>query len=179
MEIQKLEHRSVIKFLVLEGHSPSNIYERMVVVYGDHAPSRTRVFEWAHRFKDGRLNKLDPLRIPIFLKNRNRRPAITATDDQTVKAIESLIIEDRRITIHQIADAVGISTDTVDGIIHDQLHMTKVSARWVPHLLTPDQRYERVQACQELLARYSTEGNDFLFRIITGDESWLYYYDPE
>ncbi|CAF1081757.1 unnamed protein product [Rotaria sp. Silwood1] len=170
MEIQKLEHRSVIKFLVLEGHSPSNIYERMVVVYGDHAPSRTRVFEWAHRFKDGRLSIEDDPKCG--------RP-ITATDDQTVKAIESLIIEDRRITIHQIADAVGISTGTVDGIIHDQLHMTKVSARWVPHLLTPDQRYERVQACQELLARYSTEGNDFLFRIITGDESWLYYYDPE
>ena len=52
--------------------------------------------------------------------------------------------------------------------------MTKASSRWVPHLLTPDQRYERVQSCQELLADYSIEGNDFLFRIITGDKSFLY-----
>ena len=39
----------------------------------------------------------------------------------------------------------------------------------MPHLLTPEQRQERVQACEELLARYSMEGNDFLYRIVTGD----------
>ena len=41
----------------------------------------------------------------------------------------------------------------------------------VPHLLTPIQKQERVEACEELLARCLKEGNDFLFRIITGDES--------
>ena len=57
--------------------------------------------------------------------------------------------------------------------------MTKVSWRWMPHLLTPNQRHERVELCQELLIRYSDEDNDFLFRIITGDESFLNYYDLE
>ena len=56
MENQKLEYHSVIKFLVLEGQSPTNIYKRMVVVYGDHTPSRTAVFEWVRRFKNGQLN---------------------------------------------------------------------------------------------------------------------------
>ncbi|CAF1207540.1 unnamed protein product, partial [Rotaria sordida] len=37
----------------------------------------------------------------------------------------------------------------------------------------------RVEACQELLARYSIEKNHFLFRIITGDELLFYYYQPE
>jgi len=170
MENQKFEHRSVIKFLVLEGQSPSSIYERMVAVYGDSAPSRTVVFDWVRRFKDGQLN--------IHDDPRCGRP-ITATDETNVKAVESLVVEDRRITIQQIADTLDISTGTVHGILHDQLQMRKVCARWVPHLLSPDQRYERVQASQELLARYSTEGNDFLFRIITGDESYIYYYDPE
>ncbi len=113
----------------------------MVVVYGDHAPSCTTVFEWARCFKDGRLSIEDDPRCG--------RP-ITATDEQTVKAVENLIIEDRRITIQQIAYALGISAGTAHGVIHDQLHITKVSSRWVPHLLTPDQRYKRVQACQEL-----------------------------
>ncbi len=57
--------------------------------------------------------------------------------------------------------------------------MTKVSSTWVPHLLISDQRHERVQACQQLLARYLIEGIDFLFRIITVDKSWFYYYQPE
>ncbi|CAF0942762.1 unnamed protein product [Rotaria sp. Silwood1] len=142
----------------------------MVAVYGDYVPSRTTVFEWIRRFKDGQLNVEDGPKCG--------RP-ITTTDDQTIKAVECLIIEDRRITIQQIADALGISTGTVHDSIHEHLHMTKVCSRWVPHLLTPDQRHERVRACQELLARYSIERNDFIFRIITGDESWMYYYQPE
>ena len=45
----------------------------------------------------------------------------------------------------------------------------------------PLQRYERVEACEELLARCEKEGNDyFLCRIITGDQScFYYYYQPE
>ena len=58
MENQKLEYRSVIKFLVLERESPSNTYKRMVVVYGNHAPSHTRVSDWTRRFKDGQLYKI-------------------------------------------------------------------------------------------------------------------------
>jgi hypothetical protein len=53
MENPKVEYRSVIKFLVLEGQSPTNIYERMMAVYGDQTPSRPTVFEWARHFKDG------------------------------------------------------------------------------------------------------------------------------
>ena len=112
-------------------------------------------------FKNGQLNVED--------NPRFGRP-ITSTDDQTVRAVEGLIIEDRRITIQQIAYAVGVPNYTENGIIHDQLHMTNVSSRWVPYLVTSDQKHERIQSCQELLARYLAEGNDFLFRIITGDE---------
>ena len=170
MENQKFEHRSIIKFLVLEGQSPSNIHERMTAVYGDSAPSRTMVFEWARRFKDGQLNIED--------SPRSGRP-ISATDEKNIKAIENLVVEDRRITIQEIAEILGISSGTVHGILHDHLHMTKVCSTWVPHLLTPLQRHERVEACEELLAPYEEEGNDFLSRIITGDESWFYYYQPE
>ena len=41
MENQRLEHRSIIKFLDLEGQSPSNIHECMTAVYGDSAPFPT------------------------------------------------------------------------------------------------------------------------------------------
>ena len=45
MENQKFEHRSIIKFLVLECQSPSNIHERMIAVYSDSASSRAMIFE--------------------------------------------------------------------------------------------------------------------------------------
>ena len=105
---QKLEYHSVIKFLVLEGECPSNIYQRTVVVYGKHAPSRTTVFEWGRRFKDGLLNIEDDPRCG--------RPII-ATDYQTIGAGECLIIENPRITIQEIADSLGVSTYTLRSII--------------------------------------------------------------
>ena len=96
----------------------------MVIVYGDHAPSCTAIFERARHFKDDQLNIED--------NPRCGRP-ITATDDQTAKVVEGLIIEGRQIAIHQIAYAVGVSTYSVHSIIHDQLLMTVVSLRWAPH----------------------------------------------
>ena len=57
--------------------------------------------------------------------------------------------------------------------------MTEVCSTWIPHLLTSLQRYERVEGCEELLALYEEEGNDFISRIITGDKSCFYYYQSE
>lgn len=88
--------------------------------------------------------------------------------DQTIKFAVSLAIEDHQITMQQIADTLSISTDTVH-----------VSSTWVPHLLIRDQRHDPVQACQELLTHCAIEGYDFLFQIVTGDESWMYLYQPE
>ena len=33
--------------------------------------------------------------------------------------------------------------------------------------------------CQEHLDRHAREGDAFLHRIVTGDESWVYHYEPE
>ena len=56
----------------------------MMVVYGDHASLCPTVREWTHRFKYGQLNIEDNLRCV--------RP-ITATNNKTVKDVESLIVE--------------------------------------------------------------------------------------
>jgi len=37
----------------------------------------------------------------------------------------------------------------------------------------------RVDACQELPRRYEADGEAFLQRIVTGDESWVHFYEPE
>ena len=56
----------------------------MVVVCGDHGPSRTTVFEWVRRFKDRRFNIED---------NPRCGRSITATNNETVKDVGSLITE--------------------------------------------------------------------------------------
>ena len=160
MENQRLERRSIIKFLDLEGQSPSNIHESMAAVYGDSAPSRTMIFEWARRSKNRQLNIED---------SPSSGRTINTTDERTIRTVEDLVIEDRRVTIQATAEILSISSGIVHGILHDYLRMTKVCSRWVQHLLTPVQRHERVETSEELLARYEKEGNGFLFRITTCD----------
>ena len=56
--------------------------------------------------------------------------------------------------------------------------MCRVSAKFLLHLLTEDQKENRVEISQELLA--NTNGNEnFLKNIITGDETWICGYDVE
>ena len=114
MENQKFQHQSIIKFLVLEDQSPSNIRQRMTAVYGDNVPSRTILFEWARRFKSSQLNIED--------RRRSAQP-ISAIDEKNIKAGENLVVGDRRTIIQKIAEILG---GTVRGILHDHLHMTKV-----------------------------------------------------
>ena len=54
--------------------------------------------------------------------------------------------------------------------------MRRVSAKFVPRLLTDDQKENRVEISQELLAN-ANDNENFLKNIITGDETWVYEYD--
>ena len=51
-------------------------------------------------------------------------------------------------------------------------------AKFVPRLLTRDQKNTRLTLCQELKNHIESDPN-FLSKVITGDESWCYGYDPE
>ena len=54
--------------------------------------------------------------------------------------------------------------------------MHRISAKFMPRLLTDDQKENRIEISQELLA--NANGNEnFLKNIITGDEMWVYGYD--
>ena len=53
-----------------------------------------------------------------------------------VQKVEKFIKIDRRVKLHVIAKEMAISKDSARKIIVDQLGMRKISARWVPPLLT-------------------------------------------
>ena len=56
--------------------------------------------------------------------------------------------------------------------------MHRVAAKFVPRLMTSNQQAYRVQFCQDLLD-HSKNDKEFLSKIISGDESWVYGYDVE
>ena len=69
----------------------------------------------------------------------------SAIDEASVRQVEAAILEDRRITIRQIAQEVKISRGCVKTIFYDHLHTNQVSARWIPRLFTPFQKQERLE----------------------------------
>jgi len=64
-------------------------------------------------------------------------------------------------------------------IVHDVLQFHKVSARWVSRQVTAELKEWRADACQEVLKRFEGEGDGFLGRIVTGDETWVHYHQLE
>ena len=86
--------------------------------------------------------------------------------------------EDRRITIAELAEATSISWSSCQRILSDDLGMRRVAAKFVPRLLTTEQKEKRLSMCTELKNELESDA-DLFSKIITGDETWFYGYDPE
>jgi len=84
----------------------------------------------------------------------------------------------RRLTIREVADKVGISIGSCHQILTEKLQMRHISAKFMPHFLTNDQNENHVEISQEPLANANSNEN-FLKNITTGDETWVYGYDVE
>ena len=72
---------------------------------------------------------------------------------------------DRRPDLRGIASEVDISFGAVQTILTDILGMSKVSARWVPRMLTDDQKRCRLDISKYLLSRYEDDPGDFIDRL--------------
>jgi histone-lysine N-methyltransferase SETMAR len=170
MENSKQALRSNIWFLWKNGKTGSEIVEEMVKVYGTHAPSKATVYNWLHHFKDGKENFED--------EPRSGCPSTVITD-ANIERVRAQIIKDRRQTLNEVAEELGMSRSSVHRVLTDHLGMSRLVCRWVPKLLTEQMKNNRVRDCHELLTMYKADPSEFMARIVTGDESWLHYYEPE
>ncbi len=140
--MSNIEHRAVIKFFTRKGLNATKISKELDNVYKDSAPSYRTVAKWVAEFKDPERGFED--------SPRTGRPS-TVTTAENIEAVERIVMRDRQISVRRVAYELGISTTAVYEIMINQLCMKKVSTRWGPKLLTPIQRTNRVDCCQELL----------------------------
>ena len=125
---------------------------------------------WVTHFKRGDFSTCDA--------PRPGRPKIVTTSE-IIDQIHELILEDPRISAKSIAEQLGFSRERVGSFIHEDLGMRKLSAKWVPKCLNADQKRQRCQASEQILEFLRLRPNDFLSRLVTTDETWLYHYDSE
>ena len=63
--------------------------------------------------------------------------------DERVKNVKKLFVKNRRVSVRHIASEMSFSVESVDIILHDRLNFFTGSARWVPRLLTSEQKIMR------------------------------------
>ncbi|CAH2020961.1 unnamed protein product [Acanthoscelides obtectus] len=108
----------------------------MLSLFGNEAPHQSTISRWYGEFKRGRVSLSDDPRLGAQK---------TAVTQENVDGVRKLIIEDRHVTYREIE--------------------AKLVSRWIPHLLTEEQKAARVNWCQKT--------------IVSGDKSWIYCYEPE
>ena len=77
-----------------------------------------------------------------------------------------------------MADELHVSYGSVQAMLVE-MDNRKICAKRTPKQLTPDLRDRRAELCTELLEAYDMEGDGFFSNLVTGDETWVYLYDPE
>ena len=83
------------------------------------------------------------------------------------------------MTCEEIAHSAGISRASAYRILTERLHKRRIAAPWVPHDLSEEQKYQRLEIAQQLLHRFREEGNECLQKLVATDESWIRDFEPE
>ena len=96
------------------------------------------------------------------------RPVSVLTE-KNVATVKTLIEEDAHYTVPEIEELSGIHLSSV----------LKICARWVPHLLTDEQKQSRVRLASQVIEKYDKCDPRHLEEIVTGDETWIYHFQPD
>ncbi|UYV75913.1 hypothetical protein LAZ67_13001793 [Cordylochernes scorpioides] len=86
--------------------------------------------------------------------------------------------ENPRTTLLELEQDTGISKTTIGRIVTKDLKLKKTPAKFIPRFLTNEQKLCRLATCENMLEMTRTDP-EWKDKIITGDETWVYDYDPE
>ena len=131
--------------------------------------NQASVFEWHKRFKEGRESVRDDERCGRSKEVRT---------PELIGQIKNFMDKDRRVSIETISAQFDVSVGTVHIIIHEELKMRKICTKFVPRVLREDQKERRCHDSREMVELINSD-LAVLDALVTCNESWIYYYDPE
>jgi hypothetical protein len=91
---------------------PSGSIRKIKQAFGVNAVGITQIKERFNRFKDGCMS--------ADSDQRSRRPS-TSRNADVINKVQTLIMEDRLLIVREVADAVGISRDSANTILTEEL----------------------------------------------------------
>lgn len=155
------------------GKRGSEIVSQLVEIHGVNAISKSAVYRWIEEFNHGRTDVADD--------TANRGRPISPSTKALVQRVKDFLQENPRVTSRELADRLGSPKTSIHRILSEDLGMVKLTARWVPRLLTEEMKAARMMSCRENLELAQGAGGWDSFRpyVVTGDETWIPHFDPE
>ena len=170
MEDAVRAQREIIFFLRKEGVNGAEIVRRLNSVFGNRTLNKTAVYTLIERFSEDEGVSCNDA-------ERSGRPRTSFTEE-TCHEVEQFIMNERRITVSEIAYQCDISIGSAHEIIKS-LGFHKLSARWVPRLLTSEMKQKRLNASLVNLKMMNDRNSNFFERLITVDEAWFHQFEIE
>ena len=138
--------------------------------YGDSASGKSTIIDWYAKFKRSRTNTDGA--------ECSGRPK-SAVLSENITKVHKIVLGDGKLKLREIADTLKISEGSVLTILHESMRMRKLFSKWVPHLLTLDQKQQRLEDSERCLELFKQGKKDLLRRYVTMDETWIHRYTPE
>ena len=168
--VRKTEIRSYIKCRIRLNIESKQIFNELCGIYGPQTISVRTVFRWVKAFKAAKFSVEDDTR-PGSPK--------TSVTKANIAAVKIVVEQDAQLSVKDIASCTGISESSVQTILKKRLDLRKVCARWVPHLLTEEQKTQRLKCARELLKTYNGCNIRVISNLQTGDETWVHMFEPQ
>ncbi|KAG5314934.1 SETMR methyltransferase, partial [Acromyrmex insinuator] len=143
----------------MKGLTPKEIKAELDNIHSTSAPAFATVYNWMNEFKRGRTSTCDA--------PRSGHPIGTVVSE-IIDKVHNIVLTDRRVKVREVVEATDISHGTVISILHEQLGMKKLSARWMPRLLTVEHKRD-VTISKQCLKMFQRNPDEFLRRFITVD----------
>ena len=129
----------------------------------DSAPLETMVKRWYADFKCGHTDTNDA--------ELSGHPNSAVLEKN--KKLQKLILANHKLKLCEIAKELKISEGSVFTILHEYLSIRKLCSKWVPHLLTVDQKQLCIDDSERCLQLFQHN------KYVTIDDTWIHYFTPK
>ena len=168
MDHSKLTQHAKICLLRIQGKSVAEAHQELLRLHPGHALSLSTMRCWFRKFDCGIHD--------FSIKKTGGR--LTKVTNEKLDHIRHLLDQDNMMCLRVISCETGLSLRTVHNVLRNTLKLKKRPAKWIPHLLTDNQKVRRLCGSRDLLARFRRSPT-LADRVITGDESWFWCYQPQ
>jgi hypothetical protein len=138
-------------------------------VYGDKALKKTAIYSILKKVKFGKTTE----------DQRRFNPKKTVWTASLITSAASAVEDDCRLGVKYLAAVHGVSVYTIHSVLHKDLGLEKKSTRWVPKLLSDEQKEERIRTCSSFIATVQRRSMAMLDNIVTMDETMVCHHTPE